>query len=226
MKNSRWYRRFMSFICLLILVLWSLIIIDLIPHNQNTEILNVSPSPDTMLDIIKMENHPKIGDSQEYVESVWGEWMSPANLLLFTSYQPRLYLDINEDPIITVSYHPQNKRLDEIHFILSRANIKLTLDEAIDIAREYIDCDFLFENYYLSKSQHIEQPDGSGRYYQDWVWKDSSREDLPTASIVISFWHNTDGMIHAFSFGYKSPKITVKDGRVFSEWNFDIWVNE
>ena len=22
------------------------------------------------------------------------------------------------------------------------------------------------------------------------------------------------------------PKITVKDGRVFSEWNFDIWVNE
>ena len=111
-----------------------------------------TPTPKEKADlynIITMPNHPKLGDPKEYVEEVWGEWMRPF-WFGFTSYQPNVYLsDEEEVASISLSFNSQQPHsLNGMTISLADCGIDFSLSEAIEIAKSYIDYDFLYENYY------------------------------------------------------------------------------
>lgn len=178
-----------------------------------------------LYNIITMPNHPKLGDPKEYVEEVWGKWMRPF-WFGFTSYQPNVYLSDDEEVAsISLSFNSQQPHaLNGMTISLADCGIDFSLDEAIEIAKSYIDYDFLYENYYLSESRRYTHPNGAGEYYQDYVWKDSNNKNLPFPGIVIRFYHDSRGVIHSLSFTHKEPRAWYQnDDRIFSDWDYDLW---
>ena len=142
----------------------------------------------------------------------------------FTSYRPNVYLDPDDEPVIALSY--RNHILHEIHFSLSKGGIQFTLDDAVVLAKEYIDQSFLLNNYKLTSSQHYVHNDGTGEYYQSYVQKDSNRNDLPFKTLFIRFYHDQYSNVSSLSFHYKGPKSRyIDDDRFFTEWDIDLWAN-